>query len=234
MTFLTKAITAAILLSISASYASANEYYSCQFNGKEASYHEDEVPRMKSLGATCAPLTSANSVVCAVGTVSTIFSVSEAAAVLRSSDRVACSSTGLLVTNDRSVVTQVVVTGPIAYLAEGHAAFEHQKTTVVYFKLGSSTLSASEKAKIVEFARYYGTGHKITITGYTDSTGSAAKNQLLSLKRAGAARNALIGNDVAENNIHSVSALGEESLRIQTADSEALGVNRAVEIKAYR
>ena len=234
MTFLSKVFAATILLASLSFSANANEFYSCQFNGKEASYHQDEVPRMKSLGASCVRLTAATSAVCAVGSVSTIFSLSEAQAVMQSSNRVACSAGGFLVTNQRAVSSQVIVTGPVAVLSRGQATFEHQKTTVVYFRLGSARLSASERAKIDAFARYYGSGFRITITGYTDSTGSAAKNQLLSLQRAGAARDVLIANNVSVNSIVSVSALGEESLRYETADSKALGANRAVEIKAYR
>jgi outer membrane protein OmpA-like peptidoglycan-associated protein len=235
MIYFSKIIAVFGALLISALPVAANDFYSCVFNGKEASYHRDEVPRMKSLGAECVPLSAATSVVCSVGSVSTIFSVSEAAAVLDSSRRVICSSAGIMVTNAPDVASsQVVVTGPVAILTDNRPTFAHESTAVVYFRLGSARLSQSELAKVAEFARYYGSGYRITITGHTDSTGSASRNHLLSVQRAGIVRDALIRNNVSAANILSVSAMGEESLRYVTGDGIALGANRAVEIRAYR
>lgn len=219
---------------LSSNSLSANEFYSCEYNGKEASYHQDEVPRMKSLGAACIPLNAATRLVCSIGSVSSIFSVSEAEAVLNSSNKVSCASGGILIASGGHRLNPVVVASEISVLVADRPAFELQKTVVLYFRLGSAKLSKAELSKIAETAQYYGTGFKMTILGHTDSTGSAAKNHLLSFQRAGAVRDALIRNNVDASDILSVSAMGEESLRYQTEDGIALGANRAVEIRLYR
>ena len=57
------------------------------------------------------------------------------------------------------------------------------------------------------------------------------KNQNLSLKRAGIVRNSFLDYGIKADNIISVDALGEESLRYRTKYEESR--NRAVEIKAF-
>jgi outer membrane protein OmpA-like peptidoglycan-associated protein len=108
-----------------------------------------------------------------------------------------------------------------------------EKRLIVYFPVNSKRLSQGDKNKLKAFAkRYRKMGYSFTITGYASAPGGSSKNHLLSLKRAGTVNQLLLTYGINPNNIISVDALGEESLRYNTSHEERR--NRAVEIKAYK
>ena len=88
-----------------------------------------------------------------------------------------------------------------------------QDETTVYFKVGSSTISASDKANLkalAEKAPSFG-NYRISILGFADPTGNAAANERLSLKRAGAVSNYLRQTGkIQPGRVLSPSAMGEE------------------------
>jgi outer membrane protein OmpA-like peptidoglycan-associated protein len=201
---------------------------------------------MLSLGAKCEPL--ALPVICAVGSVQSVFSHAEANEILaKGNSRVSCEIAGHLVIGD--TVAATVSSNPLppsttavnAHSAElsvvigDRPSFRMDKKEVVYFAHGSHKLGKMQLQKIRQFVNAYGKGtHMLNITGHADSSGSNSFNHTLSVKRAGAVRNAMIDAGVDASKIISVSALGEESLRYRTKDNHKLPTNRAVEIKAYK
>lgn len=251
MQFFSKLLStaAAILLLCSGAVAQQDSFFHCEMDGDSATYHQDEVPRMKSLGAICTPLANGGGgglVLCSVGSVQSVFSAQDAAQILDRNMAAVCEVENVLVTSASVTTSSSVRQSTSVSVASGSAtvavvagsnkpAFGMQKKTVVYFNLGSSALVSSEYAKVAEFARYYGNGgHRITITGHTDSSGSSAFNHTLSIKRAGTVRDALIMEGVSMDDVLSVSVLGEESLRYQTSNGRRFLLNRAVELRAYK
>jgi outer membrane protein OmpA-like peptidoglycan-associated protein len=87
-----------------------------------------------------------------------------------------------------------------------------QDETTVYFKVGSSAISASDKANLMalaEKAPSFG-NYRISILGFADPTGNAAANERLSLKRAGAVSNYLRQTGkIQPGRVLSPSAMGE-------------------------
>ncbi|SBS25319.1 putative lipoprotein YiaD precursor [Marinomonas aquimarina] len=72
----------------------------------------------------------------------------------------------------------------------------------------------------------------LMITGHTDSTGSEAYNQTLSLKRADSVRTYLSGQRVAGNRL-STMGMGESSPICDNSTSQGRTCNRRVEINIY-
>ena len=87
-----------------------------------------------------------------------------------------------------------------------------QDETTVYFKVGSSAISASDKANLAALAQKapsFG-NYRISILGFADPTGNAAANERLSLKRAGAVSNYLRQTGkIQPGRVLSPSAMGE-------------------------
>jgi OOP family OmpA-OmpF porin len=87
-----------------------------------------------------------------------------------------------------------------------------QEESTVYFKTGSSTIAASDKANLKALAQKapsFG-NYRISILGFADPTGNAAANERLSLKRAGAVSNYLRQSGLIEpGRVLSPSAMGE-------------------------
>jgi len=87
-----------------------------------------------------------------------------------------------------------------------------QDETTVYFKVGSSTISATDRANLkalAEKAPSFG-NYRISILGFADPTGNAAANERLSLKRAGAVSNYLRQTGkINPGRVLSPSAMGE-------------------------
>lgn len=84
--------------------------------------------------------------------------------------------------------------------------------TTIYFNVGSSAISASDKANLKALAQKapsFG-NYRISILGFADPTGNAAANERLSLKRAGAVSNFLRQTGSIEpGRVLSPSAMGE-------------------------
>lgn len=87
-----------------------------------------------------------------------------------------------------------------------------QDETTVYFKVGSSTISASDKSNLAALAQKapsFG-NYRISILGFADPTGNAVANERLSLKRAGAVSNYLRQTGkINPGRVLSPSAMGE-------------------------
>jgi OOP family OmpA-OmpF porin len=97
----------------------------------------------------------------------------------------------------------------------------------VFFDLNSWNLSAEQLGVLqqaIATARAGGQAH-ITIVGHTDTSGSAAYNQRLSVKRANVVEEALVDLGARREAI-SASGVGETDLAVQTADGVKEPKNR--------
>lgn len=102
---------------------------------------------------------------------------------------------------------------------------------VVFFGFNKSVLDASALSVVAEAATtaIQGGSASILVTGYTDTSGSAAYNEQLSLRRANTVRQALVDNGVAAKAI-STTGKGEAVLLVQTRDQEQEPRNRRATI----
>lgn len=222
MHFLTKKntlITFLLTLLLSVSSINAETLYSCELNGKVTTYHENDAKRMQLLGADCRIMNSFEEITCSMKGVRVNYSRSEAEELLSLYPDATCQI------NDRLFIA-------ISMRVQNTEPLRLKNKTIIYFPVNGKKLSSNNKAKVKAFAKLHrNMGYTYTITGYASATGSSAKNHTLSLQRAGIVRNTLLAGGVNEDNILSVDALGEESLRYNTKYEE--GRNRAVEIKAF-
>jgi OmpA family len=102
---------------------------------------------------------------------------------------------------------------------------------VVNFGLNGSTLTEQDRRVISQAAEDYqrtGTA-RVTVTGYTDTTGSKAYNLQLSQQRAQVVASELIADGVPATDIVTLGR-GEENLLVPTADGVNEPRNRRVEI----
>ncbi len=206
-----------IILSISS--LSAESLYSCEYNGITSSYHENDARRLQSLGADCRIMSPLEEITCSMGGVRLNYSRSEAEDLLVRHPDATCQINDSLFL---AITVRVKNKKPLSL----------KNKTVIYFPVNGNKLSSKNRAKVKTFAKQHrNMGYTYTITGYASATGSSAKNHTLSLKRAGIVRDTLLAGGINENNIISVDALGEESLRYNTKYEE--GRNRAVVIKAF-
>jgi OOP family OmpA-OmpF porin len=88
-------------------------------------------------------------------------------------------------------------------------------------------LTPEAQSVVQEAASYASAGHatKVTVVGYTDTSGSAAYNVRLSERRAKAVADALVGMGVAQTAL-SVDWKGKTNLAVQTADGVKEPLNR--------
>ena len=195
----------------------AETLYSCNYNGTVTTYHENDAKRMHLLGANCRIMSSAEHITCSMSGVKTDYSRDEAEELLYRYPNAYCEINNQLFTNSNSSKKSLSIAHKL----------------VIYFQVNKSNLSYKNIQKINSFAtRYRNMGYTYTITGYASATGNSSNNHILSLKRAGIVRNKLLDSGINADNILSVDALGEESLRYNTKYEFSL--NRAVEIKAYK
>jgi outer membrane protein OmpA-like peptidoglycan-associated protein len=100
----------------------------------------------------------------------------------------------------------------------------------VLFASGKSRLLPSASRKLDQVAQALKeTEGKLVIEGYTDSRGSDAKNQVLSLARAQAVRSYLITHGVADDKVAAVG-MGESNPIADNKSTEGRANNRRVEI----
>ena len=101
----------------------------------------------------------------------------------------------------------------------------------IYFRPGSSELSAKDKAVLDHASRAYNEGKPIVmiVSGTSDRSGSPRANLTLSEKRATAVLNGLIGRGIPADRFQ-VLAKGETELPVPTARGVAESKNRRVEI----
>lgn len=100
------------------------------------------------------------------------------------------------------------------------------------FNIGSFALRPGAQADVIRLAnvltKYYKTN--VLIAGHTDSTGSESTNQLLSERRAGAVRNILVTNGVADWRITTVG-FGESAPITNNDTVYGRQLNRRVTLK---
>jgi hypothetical protein len=102
---------------------------------------------------------------------------------------------------------------------------------LVTFHLDQATLTEQNRQVIAQAAEYYRQGGtpQVTVTGYTDTSGSAAYNLELSQRRAEVVAGELMRNGVPATDIVTIGR-GEEDLRVPTADGVREARNRRAEI----
>ena len=105
------------------------------------------------------------------------------------------------------------------------------KAWMVFFDTNSTTLSQQATMTITEAVNVAKSmpNARVAVTGYTDTDGSPAYNQQLSIRRADAVKNALVSNGIAPQAI-SVNGAGEAGLLIETPDQTKNEKNRRVQI----
>ena len=105
------------------------------------------------------------------------------------------------------------------------------KSWMVFFDTNSTTLSQQGSMTVTEAANVAKSmaNSRVGVTGFTDTDGSPAYNQQLSVRRADAVRKALVSNGIAPQAI-TVNGAGESGLLIETPDQTKNEKNRRVQI----
>ena len=101
----------------------------------------------------------------------------------------------------------------------------------VLFPLNGSELVPAARLQLSNIARALGAtkGQKIAIEGYTDASGSAARNETLSRERAESVMSFLVGRGLTAADIRAVG-LGPASPIASNTSAEGRATNRRVEI----
>jgi len=105
------------------------------------------------------------------------------------------------------------------------------KSWMVFFETNSTTLSQQDSTTVSNAAGVAKSmpSAKVTVTGFTDTEGSPAYNQQLSVRRANAVKAALVSNGVVPQAI-TVTGSGESGLLVETPDQTRNEKNRRVQI----
>jgi OOP family OmpA-OmpF porin len=105
------------------------------------------------------------------------------------------------------------------------------KSWMVFFETNSTTLGPQDATTVSQAAGVAKSmaNSRVTVTGFTDTEGSPAYNQQLSLRRANSVKAALVSNGVAPQAI-TVTGSGESGLLIETPDQTRNEKNRRVQI----
>jgi OOP family OmpA-OmpF porin len=112
--------------------------------------------------------------------------------------------------------------------------YEPQTVLAVNFKTGSAILSADSKAKLDELATkaLNAKGYVIEISGFTDSTGSVARNRALSQRRADNVIRYLVENhQIPLRRIVTPYGFGESNAVAENTSRTGRAENRRVEVK---
>jgi outer membrane protein OmpA-like peptidoglycan-associated protein len=131
----------------------------------------------------------------------------------------------------------LVLTVPVAHAQSGGAeataqpGMESPGRYLVTFGLDQATLTEQDRRVIAQAAEDYRQGGtpQVSVTGYTDTSGSAAYNLELSQRRAEIVANELVREGVPATDIVTLGR-GEEALLVPTADGVREPRNRRVEI----
>jgi len=131
----------------------------------------------------------------------------------------------------------LVLTVPVAHAQSGGAeamaqpGMESPGRYLVTFDLDQSTLTEQDRQVIAQAAEDYrqGGSPQVSVTGYTDTSGSAAYNLELSQRRAAVVADELVREGVPATDIVTLGR-GEEALLVPTADGVREPRNRRVEI----
>lgn len=111
------------------------------------------------------------------------------------------------------------------------AAAAARQAFIVFFEFDKSVLTPDGQKVVDAAAAAYkkGGSAKISVAGYTDSSGTPTYNMALSQRRARTVSASLVKDGVPENQI-GISAFGEERQRVPTPDGVREPQNRRVEI----
>ena len=221
MHYLTKISTQlfTIFIFLASSSLSAETLYSCSMNGITTTYHENDAKRMQSLGADCRIMDSFEEITCSMKGVRVNYSRNEVEELLSLYPEATCQINDILFV-------------AISMRTQNAKPMRLRNEDIIYFPVNGKNLSSTNREKVKLFAKLHrNMGYNFTITGYASATGSSSTNHTLSLQRAGIVRSTLLAGGINEDNILSVDALGEESLRYNTKYEEKR--NRAVVIKAF-
>lgn len=105
-------------------------------------------------------------------------------------------------------------------------------TYTIYFEFDKSGITADQQKTIDKLISDVNTYHptQVTVTGHTDTAGSAEYNQRLSSKRADTVSKALARQNVSSFYLNE-AALGEQDLAVSTPDETKLSSNRRVVVQ---
>jgi len=105
----------------------------------------------------------------------------------------------------------------------------------ILFATNKSDLNASAKSSLTKFANVLkqNTDCDVAIFGHTDNTGSDAINNPLSVKRAQAVQNFLLGQGVSGSQIRTVDGQGSTNPVADNSTAEGRKQNRRVEVYMY-
>lgn len=105
----------------------------------------------------------------------------------------------------------------------------------INFQLGSTALTSSSEKVLAEVAVYLlaHPNYKIIVTGHTDNVGSVEFNQELSIKRAAAVKDFLIGQGVAKSQI-TIEGVGMSKPLVPNTSENNRRLNRRVEFLLYQ
>ena len=112
--------------------------------------------------------------------------------------------------------------------------YEPQTVTAVNFRSGSSVLNPDAKMKLDEIASkaMNSKGYVLEVSGYADSTGSIARNRVLSQRRADAVIRYLVENhSIPLRRIVTPYGYGESNAIADNTTRDGRAENRRVEIK---
>jgi outer membrane protein OmpA-like peptidoglycan-associated protein len=112
--------------------------------------------------------------------------------------------------------------------------YEPQTVTAVNFRTGSAVLTPDSKSKLDEIATkaLNSKGYVLEVSGYTDATGSVARNRMLSQRRADAVIRYLVENhDIPLRRIVTPYGYGESHAIADNTTRDGRAENRRVEIK---
>ncbi len=104
----------------------------------------------------------------------------------------------------------------------------------IYFKTGSSAISAADKEKLQSLAQNASgiKGYVISVLGFADPTGNAASNERLSNQRAQAVINYLKqSGSVLPGRVLGASAMGEMKIPVEKPDASTLQGARKVTVR---
>lgn len=105
------------------------------------------------------------------------------------------------------------------------------KSWMVFFDTNSTAMSQQSAMTVTEAANVAKSmaNSKVAVTGFTDTDGSPAYNQMLSQRRATAVKNALVKNGVPAQSV-TIGGSGEAGLLVDTPDQTKNEKNRRVQI----
>lgn len=161
----------------------------------------------------------------------TIADVTEAYTVMPLTVGLKVSKQFIIPTSTAPEVAPVQPVPPPAPPAPPAPAPEIQRSFQVFFDFDKSTVTDAAAAVIKAAAAAIKAGNvvQITVTGHTDTVGSAKYNQALSERRAASVKSALIAEGVASGEITTLG-VGKTGLLVPTADGVREPQNRRAEI----